>query len=278
MAYKKLYYLMTATAAMFMMTSAMADTHWTGNAGNNDWNNSANWTAGVPSAGNYNVFVDPTNGYPVIGAGESAYVGQWSGTFGAAPMVGTNSVYPELYGPEWGQKLDIYGSLNIGWYLAPVGSTSVINLYDGGSITAEGIGLGQNWWYNGAPGVTMNQSGGTVNIGYFFWGGTLNLSGGTFTINESLGVNTDTTAVADSYRMMDISGTGEFIIAGDATTMVQDWESRGIIEGNGVLGNININTTSDPGFTVLTPAPEPASMALLGLAGLSLILRRRLVS
>lgn len=273
--YKTPYYLASAALAMLMITSAMADTHWTGNALDNDWNNAGNWTAGVPSASNFNAFVDPTNGYPVIGAGESAYVGQWSGTFGTAPMVGTNSVYPTFYGPEWGQQLDIYGSLTVGWIMAPVGSTSVINLYDGGSYTGESLGLGANWWWNGGPGVTMNQSGGTVNVGSFYWGGTLNLSGGTFTVNESLNVIADSSAIADSYRMMDISGTGEFIVAGDATSMVQGWESRDIIEGNGVLGNININTTSDPGFTVLTAAPEPAAMALLGLGSLVLLLRRR---
>lgn len=278
MTYKKLYCLAAAMSGMLMITSAMADTHWTGNGGNNDWNNAANWTAGVPSASNFNAFVDPTNGYPVIGAGESAYVGQWSGTFGTPPMVGTNSVYPTFYGPEWGQTLDIYGSLNVGWIMAPVGSTSVINLYDGGSYTSESLGLGENWWYNGGPGVTMNQFGGTVNVGSFYWGGTLNLSGGTFTVNENNAVIADTSAVADSYRMMNISGTGEFIIAGNATSMVQNWESRNIIEGNGTFGNVNIDTTSMAGYTVITAAPEPTSLAFLGLGGLLLLLSLRLRS
>jgi len=259
------YYMTVASAAMFMMTRAMADTHWTGAAGNNDWNNAGNWDNGVPSASNYSVFIDPATGSPTIGAGEIAVVGQ------------TGVDYPMVFGPEWGQTLNIYGSLTVAWYLTPVGNTSVINLYSRGSYTGEGIGLGENWWYNAAPGVTMNQYGGTVNINYFFWGGYLNLSGGTFTISDSLGVTADTSAVSDANRMIDISG-GELIIAGDATSMVQNWESRNIIEGNGVLGNINIDVTSDPGFTVITAAPEPTSMALLGLGSLAFLLRRRSVS
>ena len=270
--------LTAAVTAMFMITTAMADTSWTGNALDNDWNNPGNWTAGVPGVNNYNVFIDPqaNNSHPIIGVGETANVGAWSGTFGVAPG-GGSPVYPTLFGSEWGQTLDIYGALNVGWYTAPVGNTSTINLYAGGSYTGEGIGLGENWWYNGAPGCTWNQYGGTVNIGYFFWGGLLNLDGGTFTINETLGVTADTTAVADSNRMMNIAG-GRLIIAGDATSMVQGWEARNIIEGNGVLGNIQIDTTSNPGFTVITAAPEPASAALLGIGGLLLFLRRRRVA
>ncbi|HTQ51228.1 MAG TPA: PEP-CTERM sorting domain-containing protein [Candidatus Acidoferrales bacterium] len=281
------FYLAAAAAAMFMITPAMADTHWIGSALDNDWNNPANWDNGVPGVNNYNVFNDIPSGntsYPIIGASETANVGAWSGTWGVAPG-GGSPVYPTLYGPEWGQRLDIYGSLNVGWYLAPVGNTSVINMYTGGSYVAEGIGLGENWWFNGGQGVTWNQYGGTANVGYLFWGGHLNLYGGTFTINENLGVNDavgqvggdSVNLVSDANRMIDLAG-GELIINGNATTMAQSWETRGILEGNGVVGNVNIDTTSMAGYTILTAVPEPAAMALLGLSGLVFLLRRRLVS
>jgi hypothetical protein len=265
------YHLAAAGAAVLMITSAMADTDWTGNAGDNDWNDPGNWSSGVPSANNYNVFLDPqaNNSFPIIGAGETANVGY--------PL--PSGQYPTVFGPEWGQTLDIYGTLDVSWYMAPVGNTSVINMYAGGAYNGEGIGLGENWWYNGAPGCTWNQYGGTVNINYFFWGGMMNLDGGTFTINDSLGVTADPTVVPDSDRMLDLGG-GELIINGDATSLVQGWESRGIVEGYGTLDNVIIDTTSDPGYTVITanPVPEPASMALAGLGGLALLLRRRFVS
>ena len=168
--------------------------------------------------------------------------------------------------------------------MAPVGNTSTINMYAGGSYTAEGIGLGDNWWFNGGQGVTWNQYGGTVNIGYLFWGGYLNLYGGTFTINENLGVNDavgyiggDTVnQVTDANRMINLDG-GALVIAGNATTLVDGWIGRGIIEGNGAVGAISIDTTSDPGFSIITAVPEPASIALFGLGGLAMMLgfRRR---
>jgi hypothetical protein len=255
--------------AMLMVIPAVADTSWTGNAGDNDWNDPGNWNNGVPGINNFNVFLDPqaNNSFAVIGSGEIANVGQPS----SVP-----SAYPTLFGPEWGQTLDIYGTLNTAWYMAPVGNTSVINMYTGGAYNAEGLALGENWWFNGAPGCTWNQYGGATTINYLFWGGYLNLNGGTFTINDNLGVTADPTAVADSNRMLDLSG-GQLIIAGDATSLIQGWETRNIVEGYGALNNINIDTTSDPGFTIVTGVPEPATIALTGLGGLAL-LRRRFIS
>ena len=68
------------------------------------------------------------------------------------------------------------------------------------------------------------------------------------------------------------------IIAGDATAQVADMTTRGILEGNGVVGNVNVDLLSDPGYSVITAVPEPVSAALLGLSGLALLLRRRMVS
>jgi hypothetical protein len=68
------------------------------------------------------------------------------------------------------------------------------------------------------------------------------------------------------------------VVVGDATAQANDLIARGILEGNGVVGNVNIDTTSDAGFTVITAVPEPASLALLGLSGLVLFLRRRVVA
>jgi hypothetical protein len=48
------------------------------------------------------------------------------------------------------------------------------------------------------------------------------------------------------------------------------------MQGNGIVGNVNVDTTSMPGWTVITAVPEPAGLALFGVGGLAMLLRRRL--
>jgi len=115
---------------------------------------------------------------------------------------------------------------------------------------------------------------------YFGWGGHLNLYGGTVTIQTAVLAGTPTAGawgspiVTDATRLMDIAG-GKLVLAGDATASVNDWISRGILEGYGVVGNVNIDILSDPGFTIVTGVPEPATAGLLALGALTLVLRRR---
>jgi hypothetical protein len=53
--------------------------------------------------------------------------------------------------------------------------------------------------------------------------------------------------------------------------------ARGVLEGYGAAGNVNIDILSDPGFTVITAVPEPATPGLMALGGLAgIFLRRRL--
>lgn len=277
---RKLYCLIPVALAACLVQNASADTTWSGLGSDGLWDNPLNWNSGALPGNSGNVFLDPNNGSSsiTIQAGESF-------------TPGISDTYGEIYGPEWGATLNIYGSLSTSWYLAPVqwnsASPSTINMYGNSSYSSEGIGLGMNWWWNGGPYCTMNLYGNsTVNINYFIWGGHLNLYGGTFTINDTNGVadtvgtygNDTTDIITDATRMIDLAG-GALIIKGDATALVQSWISRGIIEGNGMVG-ANVDTTSDPGWTVIT-APEPSSIALFGLGGFAMMLafrRRRQVS
>ncbi|HTR43675.1 MAG TPA: hypothetical protein VMH87_18845, partial [Pseudomonadales bacterium] len=132
---------------------------WTGLGGDGLWSNPNNWSpVGVPPSGNPttpfvgNVTLDAANGWLTM----TVAPGQVE-----SPGVG-NSVeeYNMIYGPEWGATLNVYGTLNWDYYLAPVqddpGYPTVINLYSGGSMSGQGIGLGDTWWYWGGPYVTMN--------------------------------------------------------------------------------------------------------------------------
>ena len=114
---------------------------------------------------------------------------------------------------------------------------------------------------------------------YLALGGHLNLYGGSVTISNALLTGTATAGVwggisTDSTRMINLI-YGKLIIAGDATATINDMISRGIIEGFSTVGNVNIDTTSDPGFTVVTAVPEPGIASLLGLGALGLVSLRR---
>jgi hypothetical protein len=149
-------------------------------------------------------------------------------------------------------------------------------MYGNSSYTSEGIGLGYNWWWNGGPYVTMNvNDSSSVNINYFFWGGHLNLNGGTFSTGAVNDGNSD--QVSDATRLMNIDG-GELILTGDQTATVNGWLSRGILEAYGGAGQIVIDTSSIAGKTVVSavPTPEPTTIALVAVGGLvGLFLRRR---
>jgi hypothetical protein len=123
----------------------------------------------------------------------------------------------------------------------------------------------------------------TASANWFQCGGHLNIYGGTVTANDVFNLGADATSPifsggldSDATRLVDISGNGKLVVAGDISANVFNWIARGIIEGNGIVGNVTVDTTSDPGFTVIV-VPEPASVALLGLGGgvMMLVFRRQ---
>ena len=171
-----------------------------------------------------------------------------------------------IYGPEFGAGLNIYGTLNWNWYLAPVQDDpthpSILNLYSGASVSGEGIGLGDTWWYSGGPYVTMNMYGNAfAGINWMYWGGHLNMYGGSLSITNGLTVET-VDAVSDATRSMNLAG-GELVLPNAFTSTVNNWISRGILLAYGkALDNsdIVINTTSLPGRTIVTTAPLGGSL------------------
>lgn len=267
--FRKPYYLIPLALAACLVQSASADSTWSGLGGDGLWANPLNWSGGVVPGNNGNVFLDANNGSSVI-----TIAG------GETETPGISDTYGMIYGPEWGVTLNIYGHLSTSWYLAPIGAAgnpSTINMFGSSTYASEGIGLGYNWWYNGAPYVNMNlYDSSAVNINYFNWGGHLNLYGGTFTTGAVDTGNSD--QVSDATRLMNLAG-GQLILSGDATSTVNNWISRGLLDGYGVLGSVAIDTISDPGHTiVIGVVPEPASVTLLGLGGFALMMlvfRRR---
>lgn len=255
---------------------AAQDYNWNGSGDGTSWSDPNNWVqVAVPPAGSTHAIFIGT-GFPTTSVSPI--------NIGVSDTVGLSDT---LFGPEWGQTLNIYGSVTAGFGFAPLGdtagNTSVVNLYGNSTLTSlDSIFIGDVFWFDGGPNVSFNiYDSSQVTANYLAVGGHLNIYGGTVTVNNGLLTGTPTAGAwgsslsTDSTRLIDVAG-GQLIVAGDATTQVNDLISRGVLEGNGIVGNVNIDTTSTPGFTIITAIPEPASLALFGLGGVvGFLLRRR---
>jgi arabinan endo-1,5-alpha-L-arabinosidase len=244
---------------------------WTGLGGDGLWSDANNWSpVGVPPPGNPST---PVIGNITLNAGEGWLSMTVPPGQVESPGVG-NSVEEDnfIYGPQWGATLDVYGTLNWDFYLVPVQNApyypSVINLYGGGSMSGQGLALGDTWWYWGGPYVTMNiYSNATANVGYMYWGGQVNLYGGILSITNGLTLDT-IDAVSDLTRSMNLAG-GELILPKNFTASVNSWISRGILLAYGKSkdnAEIVINTTTIPNRTLVTTASLGGSLQDIHLA------------
>ena len=275
------HYLAGAALVICLSDSALAQNtyHWTAGGDATSWGNPLNWDIGVPVPGStYQIFLG--TGFPTPTPVPI--------TIGASDVVQASD---SIFGPEWGETLNVNGSVTAGFGFFPIGAvggpTSTVNLYGTASFNAmDTFSVGDTWWFPGGPNVVINvYDNSQITANWIQFGGHLNIFGnGTVMANLGFNTGTATTPVfsggldTDATRLIDISGMGRLILPGDFTDQVNDWIARGIIQGNGVVGAVNIDLASDPGHTVVTAVPEPASVTLLGLSGFLLFLRRRLVA
>jgi len=254
--------------------------HWTAGGDGTSWTDPLNWDNGVPVAGStFQIWIDPQlSSLQTITLGQSV-----------------NATASDNVFLEWGQTLNVYGTISSGLFFSPVGGvggpTTTINLYGNGSISsADSFFIGDPFWVNGStiPNVTVNMyDNSQLTTHYIGMAGHLNIYGGTAT--ATLGFLTGTAtwgpwgsppssgpATTDATRLINVAG-GELVIGGNATAQATDLINRGILEGDGIVGNVNVDVVSDPGFTVITAVPEPATAAVLGMGGLMVIsfIRRR---
>lgn len=253
------------SAALLVYRAPAQDSHWSGLGGDGLWADPNNWSpVGVPSSTvNANVWLDSANGWSVMTI-----------TNGELESPGSSSS-DMIYGPEFGAGLNLYGTLNWRNYLVPVQSDpthpSVVNLFNGSSMSGYGLALGDTWWYWGGPYVTMNLYGNAfAGINYMYWGGQVNLYGGILSITNGLTLDT-MNSVSDATRSMNLAG-GELVLPGGFTATVNNWISRGILLAYGKAqdtSDIVMNTISLPGRTMVTTVPLGGSLQDIHLASFS---------
>jgi hypothetical protein len=217
--------------------------NWSGLGGDGLWANAANWTAGVPTdAANSGTAIDPQTGpYPTIVDGEVENVGTLSDHV---------STYGTIWGPEWGQHLNIYGTLNYDWVIGPVGTDSanpsVINMYGNATLNGVNLGLGDQWWWQGGPWVTLNMyNNSQVACSNFWWGGKVNIfDNSTFTVTTNF-IERIVGAITDSTKSMNIAG-GTLVLAGTTITTpaayganITNYIGRGILRVYGKAYDTN---------------------------------------
>ena len=261
----KVFSLVATASALCLAQNAPGqpgnDDYWTGFAGNGWWSDPGNWSRGVPTLAD-NVYLAAANGWSTITI-TNGYAGYGN----------------TIYGPESGVTLNIHGSLNYGWVIAPVqnnpnpGNRSIINLCRGSLLQCNGgaaLGLGDQWWWLGGPYVTLNMYGdalANMTNGAGLWlGGHMNIyDTATFSIASGGYLNMDAGGlVNDGTRSLNLGG-GTLLLptgwtnsgaAGENSGTVTSWIARGVLRAYGKGADTNDLSITDNGTnTIVTSLP-----------------------
>jgi len=205
---------------MCLIGNASAQTvHWTALGDQTSWTDPANWDSGVPLSV-ADIWIDPQlSSLQTVTLGASVAV------------TASDNVYL-----EWGQTLNVYGSIASGLFFSPVGGVggpaTTINLYGNGSISsADSFFIGDPFWVNGTtiPYVNVNlYDNSSLSTKYIGMAGHLNIYGGTATATAGFLTGTATSgpwspgpATTDASRLINIAG-GKLVIGGNASAQVPE--------------------------------------------------------
>jgi len=233
------------------------------------WNSDCNnWSADTcPSSASSVVIVDPVP----IGPPSCTIPSGYAADAGSVAL-------SALYGPEWGETLNIYGSLALGWQMGPVqnwpnyGLRSTINMYNGSSMTVPANGaalcLGANWWWPGGPYVTMNMYGNaqfsSLGTAGLWLGGHMNIydnastlinDGAQIDLNDSLNIGGGTLMLPEGWA----TGSDNSYNATSGSTT--DFINRGILRAYGkALDSADLVITDNGTNTIVTTVPLGGSL------------------
>ncbi|MDD5134309.1 MAG: PEP-CTERM sorting domain-containing protein [Phycisphaerae bacterium] len=267
--------LLILALVLGVASSVLASNDWLTSAASSDWFDAANWDDGVvPSltdTTNTRTFQTHmnTNYMPIINSGD-AEVGQLEiggdsqalipGNFATVTLNGGTLTTVDYFrhgasssSTRWGKFIMTGGTCNVGGYMATGygnsgAETKGWTIVSGGTINVAG-----DWRF--ANGSTASGyayiSGGTVTVA-----GILNMrpSGGT------------------GDTLLDITGSGKVVLAGDQIEQVLAYRDNGWIQSDGEEF-LDEWITFDGTNTVLA-IPEPATLCILAVGAFGLIRRK----
>ena len=163
-----------------------------------------------------------------------------------AVVLGSGS---SVFGPMWGQTLDVYGSLNCTywWFWGTVGgAVTTLNVHPGAYIScSDTFAPGTAWWFAGGANVVVNvYTNAVVGMPWLQLGGKLNLFGGTISVTNGLNTGSATTPVfsggtdSDATRAINLTYGSTLVLPGGYTSTVSDWINRGILLVYGVPNDV----------------------------------------
>jgi hypothetical protein len=269
---KKLNYLAAIGVAICLGHSVLAQPagqtnyFWSAAGDAVTWSQGANWVGGI---------VPPTYGTTFQ---INLYDAPATGSLIPITISNTDvvSINDAIFGPLWGQTLDIYGSVTCGfgeftWGDLNAGVTT-LNVHTNATLSLhDTLALGTAWWFPSGPNVVMNvYSNAQVGVNWLQFGAKMNLYGGTVSVTNGLNTGTATTPVfgggldSDATRAINLEAGGTLVLPASYTATVNDWISRGILRVYGVPGDASEIVISEtnanwPGRTVVTTTATNAN-------------------
>lgn len=242
---------------------------WTDADLNGLWDDPNNWAGGYPgTAAGQVVIINPAPG-PACTISSSDVIA-------IGTMSDHSTTWGTIYGPEFGATLNIHGSLDVDWTIAPVqnnpdpAARTYLNLYSGSLLQTSGasINMGDAWWWTGGPYVTMNMYG---NAQYESLGGAGLWLGGHLNIYDTASFSVNGYVNMDTAESQS-DGTRDIVLGGGTLTLPEgfntsqlgatpNWMSRGILRAYGKANDTADLVISDNGNnTIVTPVPLQGSL------------------
>lgn len=261
------------------IASLRAQTSWTNGGQDSSWNDSANWSPGLPAAQSaVTIAVQPTDGLIGLDTGAIANpIG--SLTFGAAlgeGIVLTNAGVEQL-APGAGVVNSSGFSQELALPLQLLSAQSIVPgaglLFSGGVTLADAIALTGPGQLTLGAGTQVVVEIGASRYGHFTGSGALGLAGSSLVFDPE-----QTVAAGGSWDLLTgPSSTGALAGVGFSGAFYQgDLTETSPGEWQGIVGNLSWTYDESTGLLAAVPEPGPAWLVLLAGAMLTGRCRRGL--